>query len=86
VPPVENDGILTAEDISTRADRPRTRLRPRPRFLLELGLLPLRSIDRHSPNCSAFSRQRSKTEDEDDYENDCEEGGCPLEGTTVGTP
>jgi hypothetical protein len=55
-------------------------------FLLVLGLLPLRSIDRHSPNCSAFSRQRSKTEDEDDYENDCEEGGCPLEGTTVGTP
>ena len=51
-------------------------------FLLELGLLPLRSIDRHSPNCSAFSRQRSKTEDEfeDEYGNDCEEGGCPLEG------
>jgi hypothetical protein len=74
---VENDGILTAEDVSTRADRPRTRLRRRPRFLLELGLLPLRSIDRHSPNCSAFSRQRSKTEDEDefedDYGNDCEE-------------
>ena len=75
---MENDGILTAEDVSTRADRPRP--------LLVLGLLPLRSIDRHSPNCSAFSRRRSKTEDEDDYGNDCEEGGCPLEGTTVGTP
>ena len=57
-----------------RFNRPRARTRPRPRFLLELGLLPLRSIDRHFPNCEALlagngqdpDRGRGRDEFEDD--------------------